>query len=43
MEIISDALAKYIEVLSDSLSRTSHAQDRPKYTRHLAQAAVLFM
>ena len=36
-------LAAYIAVLNDSASRTSRAEDRAAYTRHLAAAARMFV
>lgn len=42
MQNVLSALAKYISVLDASLSRTTYASERPLYTLHLAQAAVLF-
>jgi hypothetical protein len=38
-----DALAIYVETLAQSADRTSHAADRPEYTRHLAAAARMFL
>ncbi len=37
-----DALAKYIGVLTEGASRTSRAEDRLLYTKHLAEAAIVF-
>jgi hypothetical protein len=37
-----DDLAEYISVLSTSLEKTKHAQDRSAYTGHLAAAASIF-
>ena len=42
MQKITDALAEYIKVVSDSLNETSHAADRLCYVKHLAEAAVIF-
>ncbi len=42
MQDIEDALARYIEVLSTSRSRTTTANDRHVYTEHLAAAALMF-
>jgi hypothetical protein len=36
------ALAQYIRVLTDSAGRTSKAEDRMAYTKHLAEAAIMF-
>lgn len=41
MEEIKSALAGYILVLRDSLARCHRAEDRVKYERHLAAAAVM--
>ena len=37
-----DDLAEYISVLSASLEKTKHAQDRSAYEQHLAAAALIF-
>ena len=37
-----DDLAEYISVLSASLEKTRHAQDRSVYEQHLAAAASIF-
>jgi len=37
-----DDLAEYIGVLSASLEKTKHTQDRSAYERHLAAAASIF-
>jgi hypothetical protein len=37
-----DDLAEYIGVLSASLEKTKHAQDRSAYEQHLAAAASIF-
>ncbi|HEY3330099.1 MAG TPA: hypothetical protein VGK19_08785 [Capsulimonadaceae bacterium] len=42
MKQLIDALADYISVLADSLRTTTRSEDRLAYTKHLAQAAILF-
>ena len=37
-----DDLAEYVSVLSASLEKTKHAQDRSAYQGHLAAAASIF-
>ncbi len=40
---VEEALATYIQVLSDSADQTHRAEDRPVYERHLAAAARMFV
>lgn len=42
MSDLSTALAEYISTLAASADRASRAEDRPIYTRHLAEAALMF-
>lgn len=42
MKEIEDELAEYISVLASCAEKTTHANDRPTYTRHLSIAAVMF-
>lgn len=37
------ALTEYVQVLSSSAESTSRAEDRSKYTSHLAAAALMYM
>lgn len=37
-----EALTQYVRVLSHAAGRTTRADDRPRYERHLAQAALMF-
>ena len=37
-----DALADYVKVLSTSMEKTTRAEDRSAYLRHLAAAALIF-
>ena len=41
LDLLND-LAHYVGVLSKSLEGTKRADDRPAYTSHLAEAAVIF-
>ena len=41
MEQIERILAEYIIVLRNSRDKCHRAEDRPKYERHLAEAAVM--
>jgi hypothetical protein len=42
MPTLVDALATYVEVLSNAAKATSRAEDRKIYTMHLAAAAEIF-
>lgn len=42
MQDIEKALARYVGILSASAKRTTYANDRSTYTKHLAAAAVMF-
>lgn len=42
MEDLLDALATYVEVLSSSAEGTRRAEDRTRYSQHLAAAARMF-
>ena len=42
MTDLVDALTKYVSVLAASAERTTRAEDRTAYTRHLAEAARMF-
>jgi hypothetical protein len=37
-----DDLAEYVDVVSTSMHKTSRAEDRSAYVRHLAAAALIF-
>lgn len=39
---LTDALAKYVGVLMESANQTSRVEDRLLYTKHLAEAAIMF-
>ncbi len=39
---LADRLSDYVEVLGQAASETVTAQDRPRYSEHLAAAAVMF-
>lgn len=41
-ELLS-ALTEYVQVLSAGAEGTSHAEDRSKYSSHLAAAALMYM
>ena len=43
MTQVLEALAQYISVLSRSAESTNYADDRPIYTKHLAEAARFFV
>jgi hypothetical protein len=42
MEKYKIALAQYISVLGTSMSNTNWTEDRVKYQKHLAEAALMF-
>jgi hypothetical protein len=42
MEKLEIALAEYIAVLGSRAASTSRAEDRGRYERHLAQAALMY-
>ncbi|MDD5543472.1 MAG: hypothetical protein PHX83_09885 [Acidobacteriia bacterium] len=42
MKNLEDSVANYIFVLAECREKTHRAEDRDRYTRHLAQAAVMF-
>jgi hypothetical protein len=39
---VEEALSEYIAVLNGGAGRTTRTEDRPKYERHLAAAALMF-
>ena len=41
MQILQINIAEYIDVLERSAKETNHAEDRTKYDRHLAAAALM--
>ncbi|HEY3326596.1 MAG TPA: hypothetical protein VGK14_05430 [Novimethylophilus sp.] len=43
MSKVLEALTKYTSVLSRSAESTNYADDRPIYTKHLAEAARFFV
>lgn len=43
MDEIITALTDYVRVLHGSAAGTARAEDRGKYTRHLAAAALMYM
>jgi len=42
MNSIENKIAEYVNILCDSLDKTTHANDRLTYTKHLAEAARWF-
>ncbi len=42
MQDLQSSLAEYIEILSRSAKATTRAEDRRRYTEHLAAAAEMF-
>ena len=42
MRDLEDALATYLQVLSESAAQTHRAEDRPRYQSHLAHGARMF-
>ena len=43
MNKIEEALVSYVSVLAEGSAGTHHAANRPRYERHLAQAALMFL